>query len=220
MKGLFVDTPVLHPCCCAFVLPILENFSPVWESAAECYLHILERQVYLLARLFPDQTLFLLCHRRHVAALCMLNKVNSNSNHLLFSEFSSTSVRVRHVAAAAHPLEFAVSWCRTPQFARCLLPGPDSCVEWPSIHRVWCGEDGLKRDVNRLLLRWIYFSVFLAEVLVGSRKQFINNIVFPVGPVPLVLLIIIIEPFQEQSLSLCRSPGSDINRINVVWSAM
>ena len=81
-------------------------------------------RLYLVARLRPDQTLFSLCHRRHVAVLCMSNKVNPNSNHLLFSEFPSASVRARHtrVAAAAHPLEFAVSWCRTFQFARCLLP--------------------------------------------------------------------------------------------------
>ena len=42
----------------------------------------------------------------------------------------------------------------------------------------------------------------------GSRKQFINNIVFRVGPVLLVLLIIIIGPLQEQSLSVhVQEPG-------------
>ena len=51
----------------------------------------------------------------HVAALCMLYKVNSNSNHCLFSELPPASVRVRHIRAfaAAHLLEFEVSRCRT-----------------------------------------------------------------------------------------------------------
>ena len=54
----------------------------------------------------------------------MLYKVNSNWNDCLFSELPSAAVRVRHTraAAAAHPLEFEVSRCRTSQFARCFLP--------------------------------------------------------------------------------------------------
>ena len=38
-------------------------------------LQLLERQVYSVARLCPDQTFLSLCHRRHVAALCMLFNV-------------------------------------------------------------------------------------------------------------------------------------------------
>ena len=38
-------------------------------------------------------------------------------------------------------------------------------------------------------LCFLQFSV--AQVLVGLRKQFINNSVFPLGPVQLVLIIII-----------------------------
>ena len=36
------------------------------------------------------------------------------------------------------------------------------------------------------------FSFSVAQVLVGLRKQFINNFVFPLGPVLLVLIIIAI----------------------------
>ena len=76
VKRVFVDTSVLLRCYYAFVLPILEYCSPVWGSASKCYLQLLERQVYPVARLFPDQIFLSLCHRRNVAALCMLNKVN------------------------------------------------------------------------------------------------------------------------------------------------
>ena len=57
-------------------------------------------------RLCHDQTFLSLCHRRPVAALCLLYKVNSNSNYCLFCELPSPSVSVRHyrAAAAAHLL--------------------------------------------------------------------------------------------------------------------
>ena len=108
----------------AFVLPVIEYCSPVWGSAAECHLQLLERQVYWVARLCSDQTFLSLCYRRHVAALCMLHKINSNSNHCLFSELPSASFRVRlpWTAAAAHPLEFELSMCRTSQFSWYFLP--------------------------------------------------------------------------------------------------
>ena len=122
--SLWIPLCMLLPCYYSFVLPILEYCSPVWGSAAECHLQLLERQVYSVARLCPDQAFLSLCHRRHFAALCMLYKVNSNLNSCLFSELLSASVRVRHTrdTAAAHPLEFEVSRCRTSQFARCFLP--------------------------------------------------------------------------------------------------
>ena len=111
VKCVFVDTSVLLRCYYAFVLPVLEYCSRVWASVTECHLQLLWRQVYSVARLCPNQTFLSLCHRRHDAALCMLFKVNSNSNHCLFSELPSISLRVRHTraAAAAHPLEFEVS---------------------------------------------------------------------------------------------------------------
>ena len=58
-----------------------------------------------LDRFFPNQNILSLCHGRHVAAQCMLYKVNLNSNHCLFGELPSASVRDRHTRAkaVAHP---------------------------------------------------------------------------------------------------------------------
>ena len=69
-------------------------------------MQLLELLVYSVARLSPDQSFLSLSHRRRVAGLSMLYKVNSNSNHCLFSELLSVSTRVRHTRAAAstHPL--------------------------------------------------------------------------------------------------------------------
>ena len=76
VKRIFVDTSVLLRCYFAFVLPILEYCSPVCGSAVECYLQLLERQVYSAARLYPYQIFLSLCHRRRDAELSMLYTVN------------------------------------------------------------------------------------------------------------------------------------------------
>ena len=94
VKCVFVDPSVLLHCYSAFVLLILEYFSPVWGSAAEFHLQLLKCQVYSVSRPCPDQTFFLLCHQHHVAALCMLYKVNLYFNHCLLSELPFASVRV------------------------------------------------------------------------------------------------------------------------------
>ena len=100
VKRVFVDTSVLLRCRYAFVLPFLEYCSPVWGSAAECHLQLLERQVYSVARLCPGRTFWSLCRRRDVAALCcMLYKVNSNSNHCFFNELPSASVILNSIEA-------------------------------------------------------------------------------------------------------------------------
>ena len=56
VRRIFVDTSVLLRCYFAFVLPIHEYCSPVQGPAAECYLQLLERQVYSVARLCFDQS--------------------------------------------------------------------------------------------------------------------------------------------------------------------
>ena len=96
VKRICVDNSVLL-CNFVFVLPIVQYFSRVWGSAAECHVQLLERQVYAVARLCLDQSFLPLCHRRRVAGLSMLYKVNLKSNHcsasfhLLLLEFDIPS---------------------------------------------------------------------------------------------------------------------------------
>ena len=164
VKHVFVDTSVLLYCYSAFVPLILEYFSPVWGSAAECHLQLLDFQVYSVARPCRDQTFLLLCHQRHVAALCMLYKVNLYSNYCLLSELPSASLRVWHTPAVsvANPLEFEVSRCRMSQFARCFLPAQTLTLN--NLHYTVFGTgtfDGFKGAVNCWLLPWVCFFSFL-----------------------------------------------------------
>ena len=55
VEPILVDTSGLLRCYFVFVLPIIEYCSPVWWSAAECNLQLLERQVYSVARLCPSR---------------------------------------------------------------------------------------------------------------------------------------------------------------------
>ena len=98
--NVFVDISVLLRCYFAFVLPILEYCSPVWGSAAECHLQLLELQVYSVDRLCPDQSSYrcvidivwlglVWCTRliRTLITVCLA------SFHLLLKEFDILELR-------------------------------------------------------------------------------------------------------------------------------
>ena len=61
---VFVDTSLLFCCYYEFVLQIHGDCFPAWEVVAESHLQFLERQVYTVARFYPDQRFLSLCHRR------------------------------------------------------------------------------------------------------------------------------------------------------------
>ena len=172
VNRMFMDTSVFLRCYYAFVLPILEYCSPVWGTAAECHFQLLERQVYSVARLFPDQTFLSWCHRCHVATLCMLYKVNSNSNHCMFSELPSASVRVRRIraATAAHPLEFEVSRCRkNVPICKVFPTCSDSIEDWPSTGTL----DGFKeQSIVGILPEFFFLSFSWFRCLWGCEKNF------------------------------------------------
>ena len=93
----------------------------------------------------------------------MLYKVSQNSNHGLFSELPSPSTRVRHAlaAAAAHPLNFEVSRCRTSIFKRCFLPAQARMWNILTFTLFDTGRlDGFKGTVNIGCLPELCFSVF------------------------------------------------------------
>ena len=128
LSGRFCVTSLLEN----FVLQILEYCSPVWGSAAECHLPLLERQVYSVAKLCPYQSFLSLCHRRLAVGLWMLYKVNSNSNHCLFVSSQQFYQSSTSRAAAPHPLVFVESPCWTSQFAWCFLPA--QVRMWNDLH--------------------------------------------------------------------------------------
>ena len=182
VKRIFVVTSVFLRSYFSFVFPILEYCSQVWGPAAECHFQLLECQVYSVARLCPDQNFLTLCHRRLVAGLSILYKVNSNSKHSLFSQLQSASTRVRPTALRPQLIHLNLKYqgversnllglscrlrfdCGITFLTLCLTP-----ERWMS-SRVQ-STVGYFHE-----LCFLQFSV--APVLVGLRKQFINNFVF------------------------------------------
>ena len=146
VKHIFVDTSVLLRCYFPFVLPILEYCSPVWGSAAECHLQLVELQVYSVARLCSDQSFLSVCHRRRVAGLSMLYKVNSNSNNWLFGELPSASTWVRHTELRPHLILWSLKY---------------QGVERPNLHGVsWLPrfECALKKKIQSIWLQNVSFA--------------------------------------------------------------
>ena len=174
VKRVYVDTSVLLRCYYALILPILMYCSPLWGSASECHLQLLERQIYSVARLCHDQTLSSLCHQRHVAALCMLYKVNSNSNCCLFGELRFYQSSTFSSCGCSYPLEFEVSRCFPPAQTRVWNDLPYTVFNTGTL-------DGFKGAVNRWLMLEFVFQIFRGQVLVGLRMQFMNKIFSHLG---------------------------------------
>ena len=83
-------------------------------------------------------------------------------------------------AAAAHPLEFEISRCRTTNFATCFLPS--QVQMWNDLQLCLTPERWMGSRVPSTVLcypefRFLQFSVL--QVLVGLRNQFINKFVLP-----------------------------------------
>ena len=159
--NIYLWTTVLLRCYFAFVPPILEYCSPVWWSAAECRLHLLERQVYSVARLCPDQRFLALCHGRHVAGLSMLYKFNANSNHCLFSEFPSVLLEFDILELHSHwSLKFQGVECRNLQGVSCWLRFVCG-MTFPTLHCVWHQNTGWVHECSQPLvasMSCVFFS--------------------------------------------------------------
>ena len=107
VKRVFVDTSVLLRCYYSFVLQILEYCSPVWGSAAECHLQLLEPQVYSvlekICETYSRAPVSCRCDIDVMLLLCVCWKrlirtriiVCSVSFHLLLSEFNIPELRLQ-----------------------------------------------------------------------------------------------------------------------------
>ena len=153
----------------------------MWGSADECHPQLLERKVYSVDKLCSDQS-FLSCHRRNVAGLSTLYKVNLNSNHSLFNGLQTASIRVRHTKLRSQLIHWRLNYegvkrpnlkgvsC-LPRF-ECGMTLTTMCL----IPERWMGSRVQSTVGCFYELCFLQFS--LAQVLVGLRKQLINNFVF------------------------------------------
>ena len=119
--------------------------------------------------------------------------VNSKTNLCLLSKIPSVLTRFPHTraTAAAHPVEFEVSKCRTAQFARSSfcqvksLPGtslPGQVCMWNNLHHMFdtWRLDGFNGCSQPLIasLSCVSFQFSVANVIVVLREEFVNNFFF------------------------------------------
>ena len=121
---VFHDRSLLLISIWSFFLPVLEYCSAVWCSAADSHLKLLDRVVRSAGFLAGGVLDCNLAHRRSVAELCMLFKIQSNPVHPLSSALPLPYVPVRITSGAlvAHRHSFAPPCCRISQYRRTFVP--------------------------------------------------------------------------------------------------
>ena len=111
---------------------------------------------------------------------CCTRLIQTSIIVCLFSELSSASVRVWHTwaVAAAHPLEFEVSRCKTSQFARCFLP-VQTRVCHDLLYTVF--DTGMLYGFEEAVDRWLllslslFFSFLWHSCLWGCKVKFFTT---------------------------------------------
>lgn len=151
---IFDSTDVLVSCFRSFVLSRLEYCAPVWNSATNVHLNLIDRVVRRADEMCDGVLDCDLRHRRDVSSLCMLYKVWQNESHPLHCELvRHIPLRVTRGSAVAHPHCLSVPRWRTLQFSRGFVPR--TILVWNSmIVSVFHGDGlaGFKSRVNRFLL--------------------------------------------------------------------
>ena len=151
---IFNDQSILRKCFYSFILPCFEYCSPVWSSAADSHLRLLDRNLNACKFLIPDLIIDL-WHRRSISSLCMLYKIFHNPEHPLHSELPNLfqPVRMTRNVANSHSLSFCPVRCNTVQYLRSFIPAfvkswndlPGEVVECSELQR-------FKTGANRFLL--------------------------------------------------------------------
>ena len=102
----------------------MEYSSPVWCSAADTQLELLDRVVSGASFLSGGVFACDLAHRRSVSVLCMLYKIRCNPMHPLYGALPVpyVPVRVTRGAVIAHRYTYAPPRCRTSQYRRTFVP--------------------------------------------------------------------------------------------------
>ena len=151
---VFGDQSILRKCFNSFILPSFEYCSPVWSSAADSHLKLLDRNLNGCKFLIPglDTNLW---HRRSVSCLCMLFKIYHNPEHPLHPELPALFQPLRFTRAAAnsHCHSFMRVRCNTVQYSRSFIPAftrywndlPEDVVEC-------LGLQSFKTGANKFLM--------------------------------------------------------------------
>ena len=157
----FHDRSLLLRSFWSFVLPVWKYCSPMWCSAADSHLKLLDRFVRSAGFLAGGVLEWNLSHRRSVAELCMLFKIKSNPMHPL-----SCALPLACCFGCSCRHSFAPPCCRTSQYRRTFVALSVSL--WNDLnYHVFDGVElaGFKSTANAFLLAWSALSFLTLTIL-------------------------------------------------------
>ena len=94
------DIAILGWCLRAYVLPLVKNCSPVWSSAAETHLSLLDRVFNVASGIGGDASIDL-AHQRSVGSLSLFWKILHDSSHPMHSMMPGPHARNRDTRGVA-----------------------------------------------------------------------------------------------------------------------
>ena len=142
-RSVFRNDSIVSRCFWSFILPVLEYCSPVWMSAAACYMSLLDRVVRVAVNLSGGSVSCDLLYRRYVTALSVFYRIRSSVGHPVGQFFPQLYLASRSTrrSVAMHPLTLEVPRFSTSQFTRTFVP---TCVSlWNSLEESDFAGDGL-----------------------------------------------------------------------------
>ena len=143
--SIYQDPALIARCFWSLILPIAEYCSPVWRSAVDGHLNLLDSVVRKVTRMSQGSVQCDLWHRRDVAALCMLFKIRANAKHLLHPRLPQPYVAPRALRnqGRRHPHQLTPVRCRTEQYQRAFIP----CITnlWNNLSQDVTFDSGLQR---------------------------------------------------------------------------
>ena len=120
---IFGDHDVLLRCFSSFILPCLEYCSPVWSSAADSHLKLLDKNLRA-CKFFISNLTVSLQHCHFISSLCMLYKIFHNPSHPLHSELPKLFCprRVTRGSLSINSLSFSPMRFHSSQYSKCFIP--------------------------------------------------------------------------------------------------
>ena len=120
---VFGEQDILKKCFNAFILPCFEYCAPVWSSAANSHLNLLDRNLRAIKFLIPDLNVDL-WHRRAISSLCILYKIIHNADHPLHQDLPNfyAPQRVTRIALNSNSRAFTPMRFNTTQYSRSFIP--------------------------------------------------------------------------------------------------
>ena len=122
-RKIYATDDIVRKCFYSFILPFFEYCSPVWLSAADSHLKLLNRAFNQVRFWLPNLNLKL-DHRRLVGSLALLHKIYYNADHLLHDKLPPRfrPGRVTRYALQANDQAFSGVFCNSSQYERCFIP--------------------------------------------------------------------------------------------------